>query len=139
MTASNESHLLEPTAEDHWKWRYAMIEQVAATLDPTHFSLQAFYIIGSTKQAKAGPGSDIDIIIHIKQGAQTESLSDWFNEWSGFLDELNWFRTGIRTHRFLDVHYITDQDIEEQTSWASKINAISDPARELSMGSACER
>jgi len=33
----------------------------------------------------------------------------------------------------LDVHFITDQDIERRTSYALKIDAVTDPARKLQM------
>ena len=34
----------------------------------------------------------------------------------------------------LDVHYVTDEDIANRTSFAAKIDAITDPARSLPLG-----
>ena len=55
--------------------------------------------------------------------------------WSISLDELNYLQTGYRTGGLLDVHYVTDQDIEKRTSFAAKIGAVTDPAEELPLGS----
>ena len=41
--------------EEHWRWRFRMAQRIAATLDPTRFGVKAFYLIGSTKNATAGP------------------------------------------------------------------------------------
>ena len=48
---------------------------------------------------------------------------------------MNFLRTGYRTKRLLDVHLITDKDIQERSSYAVKIDAITDAARKLPMGS----
>ena len=46
---------------------------------------------------------------------------------------MNYLRTGYKTDGLLDVHYVTDADIKVRTSWASKIGAITDPARPLQL------
>ena len=46
---------------------------------------------------------------------------------------MNYIRTGIKTKSILDVHMITDEDIEKRNSYASKIGAVTDPARPLDM------
>ena len=43
------------------------------------------------------------------------------------------YRTGYRTDGLLDVHFVTDEDIAAHTSWAVKIGAVTDAARELSL------
>ena len=47
--------------------------------------------------------------------------------WCSFL------RTGLSDEGLLDVHLITDADITERSSYAVKIDAITDPARKLPM------
>ena len=42
---------------------------------------------------------------------------------------MNYLRTGYRTEGILDVHIITGEDIARRSSYASKIGAITDPAR----------
>mgnify|MGYP000228787649 CR=1 FL=1 len=41
---------------------------------------------------------------------------------------------GVACGGLLDLHFITDDDIERQTSYAAKIGAISDAALELPLG-----
>ena len=57
----------------------------------------------------------------------------WLEGWSRCLSEINFLRTGYRTEGLLDVHLITDADITARSSYAVKIDAITDPARKLPM------
>ncbi len=117
---------------DHWRWRLRMAEQIAAALDPKRFGVEGLYLIGSTKNATAGPGSDLDLIVHCRgTAAQRAELGAWLEGWSLCLAELNYLRTGYRSGGLLDLHFVTDADIEEQTSYAAKIGAVTDPARPL--------
>ena len=111
------------------------IEQLAGHLDPERFGVKALYVFGSTKEATAGPQSDIDLLVHF-QGtpAQEAELMAWFQGWSLCLSEENYQRTGHKTKGLLDVHVITDADITNRTSFASKIGSITDPPRPLPMG-----
>ena len=56
----------------------------------------------------------------------------WLEGWSRCLAEMNFLGPGI-ARRLLDVHLITDSDIAERSSYAVKIDAITDPARKLPM------
>ena len=47
------------------------------------------------------------------------------------MSHINYLKTGYKTEGLLDVHIITDKDIENKTSYAQKINAITDPAKKL--------
>ena len=111
-----------------------MAQKIAAELDPQKFGVKAFYLIGSTKNATAGPASDIDLLLHF-QGIeeQRKDLMLWLEGWSRCLAEINFLRTGYRTDGLLDVHLVTDTDIAERSSFAVKIDAITDPARKLPM------
>ncbi len=121
--------------EDFWRWRLRMAERLAAELDGERFGVKALYLIGSTKNANAGPGSDIDLVVHfVGDEAQRRDLSAWFDGWSLCLGEVNYLRTGYETGGLLDVHIITDEDIERRTPFAAKIGAVTDPARELVLG-----
>ena len=112
-----------------------MAEALARSLDAQAFGVKAVYLAGSTKNASAGPESDIDLIIHIEDNKQKQrELSLWLDGWSRCLGEINSIRTGRRTDQLLDVHWITDADIENSTSWAVKIDAVTDGARELKTG-----
>jgi pyruvate,water dikinase len=123
----------KPT-EQTWIWRHRMAEYIASQLEPDRFGVVGFYVFGSTKNATAGLGSDIDILIHIRgTEKQREDLMIWLNGWSLCLDEINYLRTGYRTGGLLDVHLVTDEDIANKTSWAVKIGAVTDAARPLAL------
>ena len=125
-----------PDGQD-WRWRARMAESVAARLDPARFGVKALYVFGSTKNATAGPASDIDLLVHFAgSDKQRRDLEQWFEGWSLSLSEINFLRTGYRTDDLLDVHIVTDEDIAKRTSYAVKIGAVTDAARELPLGGA---
>ena len=133
--ASGEAPVSVP--EEHWRWRLAMAERIAADVDPARFGVKAMYVFGSTKNATAGPASDIDLLVHVEaMHEQQQALAIWLDGWSTCLAELNYLRTGRRSQGLLDVHFVTDVDIERQTSYAVKIGAVTDPARPLKVGPA---
>ena len=119
---------------EHWRWRFRMAQKIASEMDPQKFGVKAFYLIGSTKNATAGPASDIDIILHFQGTEKQEAdMLLWLEGWSRCLSEINFLRTGYRTDGLLDVHIVTDKDISERSSFAVKIDAVTDPARKLPM------
>ncbi len=128
-----EAEAKKPT--DHlWMWRLRMAEHIASRLDPERFGVVGFYVFGSTKNATAGLASDIDLLVHFR-GTQDQrnDLMTWLEAWSLCLDEINYNRTGYRSGGLLDVHVVTDEDIENKTSYAVKIGAVTDPARPLKL------
>ncbi len=134
-SASHQRLPLGKVTEDYWRWRYRMAETIAARLDPQRFGVKAFYLFGSTKNATAGPASDIDIIIHfIGTERQRKDLMLWLEGWSLTLAELNHQHTGYRSpDGLLDIHLVSDEDIAKKTSYASKIGAVTDAARSIPM------
>ena len=52
--------------ENHWAWRLEMAEHIASLLDGERFGVAAMYVIGSVKNATAGPESDIDLMAHFR-------------------------------------------------------------------------
>ncbi|MBK7092712.1 MAG: nucleotidyltransferase domain-containing protein [bacterium] len=131
----HEPLLTEASGEHYWRWRFAIAEQIAAMIDPDRFGVLGFYLFGSTKNANAKPGSDIDILIHFAGTAnQRQELESWLEGWSLCLSEVNFERTGLRVNKILDVHIVTDEDIANKNSYALKIGAVTDAARPLPIG-----
>ncbi|MEW6747941.1 MAG: nucleotidyltransferase domain-containing protein [Planctomycetota bacterium] len=125
-----------PAFKSHSSFRLEMAHGLAAQLDPVRFGVRAVYLLGSTKNATAGPASDIDLLVHFQgSSSQLEDLKLWLEGWSLALDEVNYRMTGYRTGGLLDLHVVTDEDIARKTSFAVKIGAASDPARLLPMKS----
>lgn len=118
----------------HWRWRLQLAEGIAARLDADTFGIKHLYVIGSVKNATAGPASDIDFLIH--DGGDSERrtrLRQWLDGVSQTLAEINYLRTGYESTGLLDLHFVTDDDIAAKTSFAAKIGAVTDAARELQL------
>jgi len=130
--------IYQPT--QYWRWRLQMAERIAAEIAADQLGVVALYLFGSVKNATAGPGSDIDLLVHFRgDEAQRRELHNWLDGWSLCLAEINHMRTGYRMDRLLDAHLITDQDIANGTSYAVKIGAVTDAARELALGNRSPR
>lgn len=115
-----------------WKWRHYMAEKIAAKMDCKSFGVKGIYLFGSTCNCTARLNSDIDLLIHFNgTQKQKEELDTWLSGWSMALSEINFLKTGYQSDGLLDVHYVTDRDIEEKDSYASKINSVYDPATPL--------
>jgi len=124
----------EKRSDDHWKWRLRMSEKIACEIDTARFGVLACYVFGSTKNATAGPGSDIDMLIHFRgSDEQRKELETWLQGWGKCLAEMNYLKTGYELSTLLDVHIITDKDIKNKNSYAVKIGAVTDSARELKL------
>jgi hypothetical protein len=132
VKTDDDEEYTEPPSEDYWRWRLHMAEKIAFHIEASRFGVKGFYIFGSTKNATAGPGSDIDLLIHFNGSEeQKNDLVNWLKGWSLCLSEINFLRTGYKTDGMLDIHIVTDEDIEKRTSYAVKIGAVTDAARPL--------
>jgi pyruvate,water dikinase len=135
ISAPFDDFRVEERPEDHWRWRLRMAERIAAGVDHQRFGVKAMYVFGSAKNATAGPASDVDILIHVAdEPEKREALSLWLAGWSRALAEVNHLRTGYKSDGLLDIHFVTDQDIANRTSFAAKIGAVTDAARPLILG-----
>lgn len=131
VSAQPGAAIVQPSA-DFWRWRLQMASRIAENLEPERFGVKALYVFGSTKNATAGPGSDIDLLIHFNGSEQQKKdLLTWLEGWDLCLCELNYLRTGYKLDKILDVHLVTDEDIARKTSFAIKIGAVTDAARPL--------
>ncbi|HSQ17518.1 MAG TPA: PEP/pyruvate-binding domain-containing protein [Anaerolineales bacterium] len=129
-------HIYHQTTDVHWRWRLQAAEIIASNIDPQRFGVVGFYIFGSVSNATAGPESDIDLLIHFRgTAAQRENLLTWLDGWNSCLSTENYQHTGYKISSLLDVHLVTDDDIQNHTSFATKIGALSDAARPLAIGS----
>jgi len=127
----------EPLPEDHWQWRLRMAERLASRLDPERFGVKAMWVFGGTKNGTAGPGSDIDLLVHFDGSEeQRKGLLLWLEGWSISLAEMNYVRTGYRSDGLLDARLISDRDIKNRTGYSVKIASVTDPAHPLPLGSA---
>ncbi|HPS61446.1 MAG TPA: hypothetical protein PLK82_00215 [Bacteroidales bacterium] len=130
LSGEDLSALLPEKPDVHWKWRDEMVRAMAGKLDLVRYGVEAFYLIGSVKNATSGPGSDIDILLHFTGNeGQERELRTWFEGWSLCLAEINYRRTGYRSDGLIDLHLVTDADLVKRDSFASMIGSLSDGAR----------
>jgi hypothetical protein len=128
--SEDSSGLLPVQPDVHWRWRNEMVCKIAEKLDFENFGVEAMYLIGSTKNATSGPASDIDILLHFRgTGFQEKELRAWFNGWSLCLSEINYMKTGYHSDGLIDLHLVSDKDIENKNSYASMIGSVNDGAR----------
>jgi predicted nucleotidyltransferase len=124
--------VLTTDSDEHWKWRFRIAETLASKMDMKDFGAKAIYLIGSSKNANAGPSSDIDLMIHFTGSKnQLERLKAWIEGWSLCLGYFNHLKTGHKVDRLIDLHIITDKDIEKKSSFAVQINGVNERARLL--------
>ncbi len=133
-TAQERVEIAETASDDHWHWRLRMAERMAGQIDSERFGVKAMYVFGSTKNATAGPGSDIDLLIHFNGSEQQkQQLILWIEGWSLCLAEINYSRTGYKSDGLIDYHLLTDDDIANKTSFAVKIDAATNAAWPLTL------
>jgi len=124
--------LLSVQSDVHWIWRNEIAQRIADKFDLARFGAKALYLIGSTKNATSGPASDIDFMVHfVGDVHQEREMRCWFDGWSLCLAEENFHRTGYKTDGLIDLHIITDKDIENKNSFAVMINRVTDRAKLL--------
>lgn len=124
--------VLTTNSDEHWKWRFRIAEVIASKIDMKKFGVKAVYLIGSSKNANAGPASDIDLMIYFSgDDFQLCQLKAWIEGWSLSLGYYNQLRTGYKVDHLIDLHIITDDDIAKKSSFAVLINGANDRARLL--------
>lgn len=124
------NNILSPASDEHWKWRKRIAEIMTKKLDFHKFAVKAVYLIGSTKNATAGPASDIDLMVHsVGTSEQKKALKAWFDGWGLCLAEMNFTKTGCKTKESLiDLHIFDDKDIEKPDSFTAMITSKHDKA-----------
>ncbi|HNQ83417.1 MAG TPA: nucleotidyltransferase domain-containing protein [Bacteroidales bacterium] len=130
---NGESSLLNYESDEHWKWRLQVAEKIAGMMDMERFGVEAVYLIGSTKSGQAGPGSDIDLLLHFRgKPAQEKELRSWLEGWGLGLAELNYHKTGyVTSGSLIDLHILTDEAIKARSSYAVMIGSVENSARLL--------
>ncbi|MCD4664040.1 MAG: nucleotidyltransferase domain-containing protein [Bacteroidales bacterium] len=127
---NNSLPILTSQSDTHWIWRNEMTNKIAGKLNLEKFGVKAVYLIGSTKNATAGPASDIDLLVHFEGDTnQRANLQAWIEGWSLCLSEMNFLKTGYKTDGIIDLHLVSDEDINNKTSYAIMIGAVTDGAK----------
>lgn len=119
--------------EEHWHWRYRMVESLAENIDYERYGVNAIYLFGSVKNRTANADSDIDLLVNFNGDDQTrKTLLEWLDGWSRCLAEVNYHRTGFRTNGLLDVHIVTDEEMN-QDNWMTRYDMENDSLLEIAL------
>ena len=131
--SNEDSTLLAYESDEHWKWRFHVSEKIAAIADFDRFGIEAIYLIGSTKNGNAGPGSDIDLLVHFRGNpGQEKEFKAWIEGWGLGLSELNFLKTGyVIRGSLIDCHILKDEDFRNNSSYAAMIGSVENSARLL--------
>lgn len=117
---------------DHWGWRHYLAERVAEEMDMERFGVKGVYLFGSVASGTAGMGSDIDLLLHMEDEEKDRGeLKRWLEGWSRALARMNYLQTGYDAAELLDVHFVTDGDIRDGSSFGTRIVSANDPATPL--------
>ncbi|MGM0498155.1 MAG: nucleotidyltransferase domain-containing protein [Bacteroidota bacterium] len=124
--------LLGTDSDKHWRWRLQMVEKIADATDFKYYGVKNMYLIGSVKDANAGPMSDIDLLIHVTGDEKKEELlKEWIAGWGYALAQINYDKTGyLVTGNLIDLHIVYTDDIRNKTnSYAAMIGSVNNSAR----------
>lgn len=113
----------------HWKWRLRMTLSLAEKTDLEKYGIRGMYLVGSTKDATAGPASDIDLLIFIKNDVQKQlMLQEWIDGWGNGLSIYNQARTGYKIDKLFHLHLVDIEDIGRMQEYIEVIDSPYRPA-----------
>jgi len=125
---------LPSSSDKHWKWRHKMARLIAWQMDLKRLGVEAIYLIGSTKDAKAGPASDLDLLVVFSgDHRQQELLEHWIDGWSRSMAETNYQMTGHQMEEgIIDLHLISPRQLKSKSnSFAAMVGSLDNSARLL--------
>lgn len=107
------------TIKNEWAWRREAAEKIAEECFIDQWHVAGIYLIGSVREHTAGAESDIDLLIHLKDKKAIKQLQAYFDGWERALTHFP--PNGISLKKLLDVHYLTDEDLKQNLSFAQMI------------------
>ena len=129
---SSQVGLLGTDSDQHWRWRLQMVEKIAEQTDFEYYGVKNIFLIGSVKNANAGPMSDIDLLIHVTDNSKKEEfLKEWIAGWGYALAQINYNKTGhLVDGSLIDLHIVYTEQIRNKTnSYAAMIGSVNNSAR----------
>jgi pyruvate,water dikinase len=116
------------------QWRKRMAESIALKLQPDRFGVKNIYLFGTVFNETAGPNSDIDLLVHFEgTKEQKRELDIWFEGWNHCLSQLNYNRSGYLLEDFLDITFLTDDDLQNQQYYKDIMNPENHASKKLKM------
>jgi hypothetical protein len=124
----------ESSAEEALQWRKRMAESVALKLDPKRFGVKDVYLYGTVFNETATSNSDIDLLVHFDGNEeQFKELKVWFEGWNHCLSQLNYNRSGYSIENFLDITFITDDEMKEQKYYSDLMEPANHTSKKMQL------
>jgi len=114
-----ESQKNTDTLRDEWAWREEAAQKMADACLVAEWHVAGIYLVGSVREHTAGAESDIDLLVHLNNNRAIKQLEAYFAGWEQALT--NFPPNGSSLSKLVDVHYLTDSDLNENLSFASMI------------------
>ena len=110
---------------EHWGWRQAFAESLARSIDRQRFGVKSIYLHGSTESGRAGPSSDIDLlIVFVGNEAQREALELYLEGYGACLAEVAHRHTGhMIAGGLLDVTMVDRDPPPSQRAFMRELSA----------------
>jgi pyruvate,water dikinase len=121
-----------PQYDEPWEIRTQTAEYIASKIDANKFGVKDVYLFGTTYHKTATASSDVDLLIHFAGNEeQKRMLTHWLDGWSQALTEFNYNQFGYRIEPFLDVTFITDDELKEKDYYVEMLDLSKDLAKKL--------
>lgn len=123
--------LREGDGRSHADIRVAIARLVDAALHPGHPELRAIRLFGSSCDAEAKVGSDIDLVVHVtdKSAAVLSTLDALDREISrAFRQLVDGLPPGFR---LFDIHVVDDSDVRARRGYSSVLTSVHAPGLRL--------
>lgn len=120
--------LIESSGTFQTDWRRLYAKRIAEEMNMLEFGVKAIYLVGSVESYSAGMGSDIDLIIKLVGDSKPkESLVVWLRSWEERLCEISGQYTSESLPYVLDIHFVNNKDIQNQSSFAIRMESTVEP------------
>ncbi len=127
------SGISDQLQDEPLQWRKRMAESIALKLDPDRFNVKSMYLFGTVFNESAAADADIDLIVILKNNDMKEELKLWFEGWDLSLSQINYNKSGYSVDPFIDVTYITEDELKEQKYYADLINPANHASKKLAL------
>ncbi len=133
--SSNGNNVEKSINLEPWQLRMEIAELIASNIKQGELGVLGIYLIGTVFNKSASVGSDIDLLVQYNGKSENkEKLEIWFDAWNKSLSEMLFNETGIRLKNFIDVIYITDDDILENEYYANLVSNTKEHSKKLILG-----
>lgn len=120
--------LMESSDTFQTEWRRLYAKKIAEEMNMRELGVKAIYLVGSVESYNAGRGSDIDLVIQLMGDSKPKrTLMIWLRNWETKLRKVSGQYTSETLPYVLDIHFINNVDIQNQSSFAARMKSVIEP------------